>query len=543
MRAFLDRMLTSIREYFSKTTRKDKIRLAILSVVVIALAIVAVVLLSRTNYVTLYTAQDIAEAGTIYEALQQMNVPARVEETNVLVPEGRASELRATLASQGVIGAQEANLDILNSASGFSITDSQATKLYEAQRAAEIRSQILASPKIKNCQVIVNFGKSSPFLTADNIADATASVMLVLYDNTTLTTNDARTIAEMVRNSIPGIKYENITISDSNLNVYPVTEADMTAAPATTASPDMDVTSRVTLQNLLSSQLQDQGEQLLTPIFGASNVKVAATVRLNFDKVSENSVVFEPPVPGEIDGIVRSLSDTLETQKGTDTTGGVPGTDTNGMGTVEYPYGTLNDGDVYSRQVTEKNYEINETTTQIEKESGKIEFLSIGVMLNSNVVDSAYSAEVANIVAKGFGVQPENVAVEFVPFPDQGSSLADQYSKWEEYEKATQRKELLQMVLMWAVILLLGLSFMLLVRMIVRAIKPPPPPPEPVLVEGRVIDYTADDEEEYDFDEEHVEIEDIELNKKSTGLEQIERFIEKDPSAVAQLLRNWLSDE
>jgi len=349
--AFLRKMLTQIREYFGKMARKDKIRLAIISAAVIVLAVVAVILLSRTNYVTLYTAQSNAEAGAIYETLQGMNVPAKVSGTTVLVPEGRQSELLALLATRGVIGADDTNLDILNSASGFNITDSQAKKLYEAQLASQIRGQLLATDKILRAIVTVNMGESSPFIQAQSVKDATAAVMLVIKDDAMLSSPEARAIAELVRNSIPGIKYENITISDSNLNIYPVTESDAEAAasPTPTADTGIDINSRFALQNQLSMQLKDQGEQLLTPIFGASNVQVIATVRLNFDKTSVDDVVFNPPVPGELDGIVRSSSEIYENQAQDAAAQGVPGTDSNGMGTVEYPYGTLDNGTQYGR--------------------------------------------------------------------------------------------------------------------------------------------------------------------------------------------------
>lgn len=36
---------------------------------------------------------------------------------------------------------------------------------------------------------------------------------------------------------------------------------------------------------------------------------------------------------------------------------------------------------------------------------------------------------------------------------------------------------------------------------------------------------------------------DITERVKSADSEQIERFVDKDPAAVAQLLRNWLTDE
>jgi len=89
------------------------------------------------------------------------------------------------------------------------------------------------------------------------------------------------------------------------------------------------------------------------------------------------------------------------------------------------------------------------------------------------------------------------------------------------------------------VILLLGVMVMMLVRTVIRAVKPPPEP-EPVLaaVGPDGIDFLVDDESS-----ELKAFEDIDLHAKSQVLEQIERFIDKDSASVAQLLKNWVSDE
>jgi flagellar M-ring protein FliF len=250
-------------------------------------------------------------------------------------------------------------------------------------------------------------------------------------------------------------------------------------------------------------------------------------------------VEFTPPIPGEMDGIVRSASQIWETQRRAAGAEGIPGTDTNAMGTVEYPYGTLGDGELYARYLYERNYEMNELRTMIERAQGTIQYLSISVLINSENVEEDYSEAIRNLIAMGIGVAPMNIAVEHVPFYED-TSLADWWAAWDEYEEQLRRQALFQNILMWAVILLLGLAFISLIKTFIKAVKPPPEP-EPALADGGMIDYLADDEE-YMIDEmEHYE--DIELNTKSTGLEQIERFIDKDPSAVAQLLRNWLVDE
>ncbi len=51
-------------------------------------------------------------------------------------------------------------------------------------------------------------------------------------------------------------------------------------------------------------------------------------------------------------------------------------------------------------------------------------------------------------------------------------------------------------------------------------------------VAGGMVDYVTGEDGEI-----------MDLNAKGEGVEQLEKFIDKDPQAVAQLLRNWLSDD
>jgi len=542
-------MLTQLKEYFGKMSRGSKIRLAILSAVIVILAIVIVSLLTRTNYVTMYTAKDPAEAGDIHAAIKEMNIPVKIEDTRILVPENRADELRATIASRGIVGASGRDLSIMQGASGFSVTEQHANKLYEAQCEADIRAAILTSDKIQNANVLVNFGETSPFRSASNAKQATCSVALTPVTGVTLTNQEAQSIAEYIMRSVQGISLENIAIMDNNLNYYNLGEDVV-------FDFDSEMNFRVALQNRLTEQLQVAGEQLVSPIFGVGNVRVTPTIRLNFDKIVTESVKFQPPVAGEIDGIVRSYSELREAQRKDDAAEGIPGTDSNAMGTVEYPYGSLNDNEQYGRTLTEKNYEINETRTKIEEEQGKIEYLSVAVLVNSDMTEEDYTVEIANLVSAGLGIDPANVKVASIPF-HKDTSAEEAAKEREEYEARVRQRELIQTIIMWSVILLLGLAFITLIRTIVKAVKPPPEP-EPVLVDaglgmgididagigtsmGTSIDYIADEEEEIvDVTEDN----EIELQQtKPTGLEQIEKFIDKDPAAVAQLLRNWLADE
>ena len=529
MRAFLDNLFKQLREFFGRMQKKDKRRLGILAVLVIALAIVVVSLLSRVNYVTLYNAQDVAEAGAVFDALVEMNESPMIEGTRVLVPEGKADVLKARLSNDGVLGAADFDRSLMESASNFSVTTEHARKLYEAQVGEYIMTQLRRLDVIQNAWAAVNLGKSSPFVVTQGVEEATAAVTVEVRGGAMLTDSQVTAIAGTVKGNVPGIKDENIHIVDSNSVYYPVGGGNMDIAT--------EINSRIALQNMLQQQLKTQGEQLLTPIYGMSNLRVSVNILLDFDKRVSEIIEFFPPIAGEEDGIIRSSSELFENSRNPGAAEGVPGTDPNGMGTVEYPYGTLADGYEYARAVLEYNYEINQTIQRIEHEQGVIAKVEIGILLNSDAVVDDYTTEVTNLVSKGLGIAPGNIAVVHMRFSDEDMRLLEQArAEWEAREAAARRQEIIQLILKWAVILLLGLAFISLVRAIVRAIKGPEPE-EPLLV-GAGIDYIAGE----DMDGEDL-YEDVELQTKSSGLEQIERFIDKDPGAVAQLLRNWLTDD
>ena len=534
MRAMLDRILAQLREFFARLSRRNRVTLLVLTLAVIALAIVAATLLSRTNYVMLYNASSQAEAGTVYNALVDMGVPAKIEGgTRVLVPEDRVGELGAVLSADGVIGPGGMNLEIMGMAASFNVTDSHARKLYEYQRAQDIRGLIMQTGRVQNCNVIVNMGQTSAFARQTNTNKPTCVVMLEVRGGATLTNAEAQTIADIAKDSIPGLEYDSITVSDSNLNTYRIGDDSNDF--------EMELSTRITLQNMLSQQLQEQGLRVLTPIFGMSNIEVVARVVLNYDTENVERIEFEPPIIGEMDGLARTASDLWEAARNGDLAGGIPGTDPNGMGSVEYPYGTLDDGELYERAVKERNYELNQTITLINREQGGVRSMNFGVFVNENAITTDYSDEITDVISRGVGIPVDNISVQYVPFMDNvDDSMQQMYDDWLANEEQQKQQEFVQLIIRWAVILALGIAFLSLVGMIAKGARQQEPELVPAEGEYGDIDYMADD----DYDEgEDDGVEDIELNAKSSTLEQIERFIDKDPGAVAQLLRNWLTDE
>ena len=123
-------------------------------------------------------------------------------------------------ANTGIIDAGDAYATLFES--DFAFTDEEAKNLYERQLAEEIRRVILAYPEISNAKVAIDFGEITDDVVFSSGRDASASVVLSAKEDNALPEQVIQDIAEIIRSSVPGIEYENITITDINLNIYQV---------------------------------------------------------------------------------------------------------------------------------------------------------------------------------------------------------------------------------------------------------------------------------------------------------------------------------
>lgn len=529
MRNVLDNTLKSLKNFFAKLSKGEKIRLTVLAVGIIALSIIVTAVLSRTDYGVLYSGLGPSDAGEILEALENMGVDAKTRGSDtVLVPEDRVGELRMRLSAGGY---QSGNFDysIFQNASGFGTTDLEKQTYLQFQLQANLREYILKMDRIKDCLVIVNMPKESSFVLSSNEETASASVLVEVKGGGALTSSEANAIAETVAMGIPGLKKENIRIVDTNMHLYSLDENELGNYPSS-------IDKQFELEKKLREELELQVVNLLAPVYGGANIKAAANVTLDFNSEIVSSVEFSPPVEGETDGIVVSMSELYENSRTGAGGGGAVGTDSNGLGTVEYPYSDLDEDELYSKVLREANYEINETRTQIEKAKGTVKELSVAVLIDSEAITEDYTDNVSNLVANAIGVKEEFITVERLPFQstdEMEARLAEQNA----FLKSMQTKEFVINLLKYAVILIIAL---MVISMIIKIINiATGRREEPMLISPESgIEYIVGDEQS---DDSHYP--DLDLNAKPEGVQQLERFIDKDPEAVAQLLRNWLSDD
>ncbi|MDD5018159.1 MAG: flagellar basal-body MS-ring/collar protein FliF, partial [Eubacteriales bacterium] len=262
-----------------------RIRFIVLISIIIVIIVVTSVLLNRTSYAVLYSGMEAADAGEVMSVLSDMGIEAKAEgDDTILVADDEVDTVRLELAAEGY-PSSGFNYDIYESASGLGVTDKEKQVYYQFQLQENLRQTIVQLDKVEAAVVNLDLGQGSSFVLSDDEEDATASVVLTLAEGEELSSSEVSAITQLVSKSISGLKAENVSIIDSNMNLYSTEDG------GTVKSAD----SQLELQMSVQQSLQQQIINLLSPVFGEDNVRAEVSGMLNFDtKVTEYTEYSSP---------------------------------------------------------------------------------------------------------------------------------------------------------------------------------------------------------------------------------------------------------
>lgn len=519
--------MTKVKDTWKEMDKNRRIAIIAALAVVIAAIGLSIYFLTRKDYVVLYSGMDATEAGEIYNTLKDggTDVSLRGSDT-ILVDAKKVDEIRLQLSAQGY-PKSGLNYDIFEGASSFGTTDMEKQVYLKFQLEQNLSQTIKRLGKIQDATVMITLASESQFaLSGQNSTPASASVVLDIAQGQSLSKDDAVAIRNLIAKSIPNLQNENITIVDSNMKMYTEEELDGT---------DIN-TEQLALQQQTKNNLEQQILNLLTPVFGQNRVSTSVNVVLNFDKRVTTSVTFEPPNEGEEQGLIVSLKELREVINGGEGADGAVGVDPNG-GVTTYPTTEQGEDGTYYKTTREFNAEVNETKDQIEHARGKIEDLSISVILDGDeaAISNDVLTQVSDLVSKGIGVEPENVSVARMAFrgnQEQAEAVAAQN---EMLQRQITMKYVTYIIIAAIVLLALG-AIGLIYFLKKKKEKQLQQQLEEELAQPEMpsgIDLLADED---------ISIDDL-TAKDSETTEKIFKLVQNNPEAVAQLLRNWLDDE
>ena len=393
----------------------------------------------------------------------------------------------------------------------------------------EIRNYLIKMNGIKDAQVTY-VPQDNTYSVLSEKQDYPASVALTISDDFELST--ATAVAEYVAAAIGNESTDKIKIIDQNGNLLFGGKDDLYSG---SASSVLDY--REKLQNTYNNNVY-----MLMMKLGYDDVQPMFNWVLNMDKVTQ---LFTEQVPadGQDQGLYKEYY-SYDAKNTAATSGGTPGTDSND----ETSYSIDNNADngssvstvqieyLPSERVTNTEYEVGAVLP--EQSSGSIvctkvvtyteeELKAQGLLANttfdayvaanSDPVSIDVGTDVYNLVSLATGISTDKLSILAYEQPVFVPAVSTSRG-WAFY---------LQIILAIAII---GL----LIYVVFRGTSP---------VEVTELEPELSVEQLLATTKENQSLDDIEFSEKSETKKMIEKFVDENPEAVAQLLRNWLNDE
>ncbi len=490
---------------------------------------------SQEDFDVMLSGLDEADAAAIVHNLKQQGVAYRLAEngTTILVPRSRKEEMRLNVFKEDLVKSDRTvGYGALKSLP-FGMTDWQQQKYDQKIISDEVVSTLEKIRGIKKARVILAQAQDSLFATEK--VDPKASVMLIVEPGFRLKPEQVGTIRNLVAHSVPGLKPENVALSDSMGN-----ELNDHMAMAQSDTDENGDNARTRLEKQKSKDILE----MLTAVVGPHNAVVKVSAVMNFDQTQSRIKRFIPSggTPENPTGIPVSVQRNSEAYTGQGKDGQGPKSDSGQPGTASNvpTYAAQNTGaegknSNYENINTTTNYEISSEEKTIVHAPGTVERMTIAVVVNK-VLTESQTKELTQLVASASGAdlgRGDTITVSGLQFSPENQ---EQQKQSLDILKQTSQQDLILSLVQMAGIFVLGiLALFILYKLIQR-------PVEGELVEE--VDYAVLPEESQPL------LSSVQLPALEAKLdpeievmrESLHNLVTKDPSEAARVLVAYMKD-
>jgi flagellar M-ring protein FliF len=520
---FIKKYLDQFREFWASLDKSQKTRLYITSAIVVAAISISIFLLTRPQRVVLFTNSDQKQIGEMITILNDNGIwnTAQNNGTSIIIDQKDNDRAQIVLAQAGYPKKGFTFEDAISSI-GLTTTQQDKEHIWNHQKVSDLEAKLEMLDNIDEAAVRLATPKTSIFQNAGSDAPRPTAYVMV-RPNQTLTSLQVQGIVMLVSRSVENLDPNDVTVVDNNSNILnPISRDDSISAANS--------------QEELRKKRENELEQKVYDYFSGGQfdnfdtLRVVANVMLDFDK--EKSQIKSITNPEGMDGGAVISSSISEEIVKNGTQGGEPGLGTN-PGDANAPGYQIGSGSTsdYSNIQEDINYGYDEKISEHEKAAGKLVAGESGLAISlwygikvpdDSRMDDDFITEIKTAASIATGIPVRNISVNKM-------KLAP--PEVVEENTADRIRELVRDYGFFALMLLL-IAGMLIFGLPRRKGKEQDAVAVPVAGGPKFVVPDHDDP-----------IPEIELEERSEIKKQIDKFVKQKPDSVAQLLRNWLSDD
>lgn len=517
MNEIIQKYKEKLINYWQQLDKNQKIKLVFIVIFLVASLVLFTMYATRTKYEVAYSGLDPKQSGVIVKQIEEMGVSYKLSAggSNISVPESQVDEVRVAVASEVDLGGSNAYAKFWEKAS-FGMTDSQFEVLERSAIEEGLRGLIKKIEGISDAYVMVTLPNEKVFYSNEE-EQATASVVVEVEPGVQLTSNQIKTIYNLIAMSIPNLSTENITLTDQYGESLEYIEGSQGNSNLNSYNEQLKI------QQDFQKGLQKDIETMLKTVMGPDKVSVNVFAKMNFDQERTVSNLVEPVIDGE--GIARSIETITESYSGSGSTqGGVVGTGDSQI--PGYPSGDSDSGN-YEHIEKRINYEVNQITKEVVSSPYKLEDLSVIVAVDQPEDDAQTEETVEAVKTLIRPIISAALDEESVNIDDKIAVVAHEFDETNSIFDDNQREispALLYSAIGLSVLAIGGFGYTLVRR-------------------NRRKQNILEDEEliidpkspEFDFSPQ--------LSEEAVLQQEIQKLSKQKPQEFVKLLRTWLSEE
>lgn len=534
----LKEILGKVLEWWNKfTSRQKTIIIAIAAVVVFTFAIV-IYTFSRPQYVRLDTYEDSATAAKIVKILDDAGIKHKesTDARTIDVLSTQLSQANMAIATEGYVPGSLKYGDVVES--GMSTTSADRENQYTVFRQMELENMFAKTMPVKDVTVTINRQTNSGRLS-DMDSEDFATIQVTVTDD--FNSANAAAMAKATATALGNTTTKNITIIDQNFNLlYAGGEEYSTMGIANSMQE---------LQTQAEAMVTNQVKKVLLGTKQFSTVEVSSHLSVDFSDYNKRVTEYYAN-DGYVNGMITS-EDTYSAESD-GSLAGLPGTDSNTESDEDltsYRYlGT--GGGTSSEEERHTEYQPNVSETNTITPAGSIDYenSSISVALikyreyyeenvesqgllegitweqfkeaNREDIKREVDQDVIQMVAYASGIDASRVVVVSYESP--------LFFDKEGFFQTISGTDILSIVM---IVLILGLLGFVILRSM--GSKKKAPVEEPELSVEDMLQSTPPEPE----------VDNIDVETKSETRKMVEKFVDENPEAAANLLRNWLNED
>ena len=485
-----------VREYFNKFKElpfQKKALLLGVPLFLVASALALLLLLSREDYVVLYTALGREDLNAIVSELDRQGIKYRIspDGRTIYVPESVARELRLQLAAKGIPKKGVVGYEIFDKG-GIGLSRFQLQVNYKRAIEGELARTIMSLKCVDYARVHIALPEDTIFVRERE--EAKASVFLKLLPGCKLTPEQVKAIRNLVAGSVENLPPQNVVVIDDR-------GRDLTAYLDEEEEGKL-TKDQLEIKRRFERELEKKILRVLEQAIGYGRVSVSVSAELDFSRMKKKEELYDPDLTAVVSEQKKKERTTkIQPQ-------GIPGTQAN----VPPAQGrNFTEQTLTEKKETITNYEVSKREIYYEDESIKIKRISVGVLVDKSANIDPKKLE--ELIVASAGLDPKR--------GDRVSVVLTEFATAKPAKKPAPKKVplYLYVVLGLASLVFLGLITFGILRLLKRKKKEEEIPVPPTYA-------VAPPTEEV----------------KKSPYEEFVELVQKEPKKAAIVLKNWLKE-